>query len=381
MAKKETEQVKLQKGKAQFEVVGEVGKIGDYSFKINETSETGFEYSSLRLNIKVSTSNTIGVEAIGGYFPSKVDNVIKVRNKEDNVRFDLAWEDRFTEVITDNVSDYDFITVGLEKDTKGNTFYKKFLSWYDAVDYVKANIKEGEVVKVKGNLTFGEYNGNVQIRKQVTSIFLTNAKPEEYSAKFIQTILLDDKSVDKSHAKTDKIVDINARVVDYDRSIKASKTFNLLMLQQLVDGKEKACLKVLGDYLTAPKGKIREIAVEGNIEKSSEVGKVSVDDIPTDLKELIDAGIYTEEEVLGKMAVKGNKTTKLFVVRPYIQKNKDNTVQLFIEDDKYKEQDLFVAPSNNSSKDEKKSEPKADTKEAENTESKGEDLSWMNELD
>lgn len=383
----ETEEKKLTKGKAQFEVVGEVGKIGDWTYKIDEKSDSGYLYSSVQLNINVADNNAIRVEAMGGFFPNSTNNVVRVRSKETNDRFEIDWDDRKNETILDSVSDFDFITVALEKDVKGNLFYKKFLTWYDAVDYVKDHLEAGMVVKVKGNLAWSEYNDVVKARKNIQSIYITTAKPEEYHATFVQAILLDSDALDKSHAKEDRIIDVNAKIVDYDKQIKKQRPYEFNFKFKLDEGNEKACLAVMNKFLTVPKNVIRELYAEGNIIEGAEVGTVSIDDISDELKDLIECGIYSEEEVLGKMAVKGDKVVSLYIKRPYFQKDKEGVAKVYMDDTKYTAEDLFVTadeepskPTETERKEEKKEESTLPFNVDEPTDSES-DLSWMAELD
>lgn len=399
MAKKEEKKKGLSKGRSQFEVVGAVGKIGDWTFKIDTKSDSGYLYSSAQLNIDTGNNNVVRVEAMGGYFPNSTSSTIRVRSKENSEdRFEVDWEDRKNEAVLETVSDFDFVTVGLEKDTKGNLFYKKFLTWYDAVDYMKEHLQEGMVVKAKGNLNFSEYNDIVKARKNLQSIFLVDAKPEEYHATFTQTVLLETAAVDKSHAKEDKIVDINAKVVDYDKMIKKQRPFDFTYKVKLEDGKEKACLAVISKFLTVGDKKVlRELAVDGNIVEGAEVGSVSVDDISDELRELIECGIYTEEEILGKMAVKGDKVVNFYITKPHVQKNKEGVTKIFMDDAKYSPEDLFVEADNEPSDPVKKAtakkpeikaaatedtadEPPFDT-DSDSSEDSGDELDWMKELD
>lgn len=383
MAVKQNEKNPLYKGRAQFEVVGAVGKIGDWTYKIDEKSESGYQYSSARLKINVGDNNAISVEAMGGYNPSKERNVIKVRSKEDpKTRFDVEWEDRFNEEILETISDFDFITVALEKDTSDKLFYKKFLSMYDAVDYIRENLKEGMIVKVRGDISFSEYNENTQMRKNFNAIYLTAAAPEDYKATFTQTMLIDDKALDKSHAKDDKTIGVNAMVVDYDKSIRKQRPYNFTYYVVLEEGKEKAALAVVNKFLTVDKNKIREIIMEGNLFEGADIGEIQATEIPQDLQDLIDCGIYTKEEIIGKMAVRGNKVTKMFITKPYVHKNKEGVVQTFVDDNKYTPDDLFVTadePEEVVLTDAEESVPFTLSNKIEVAETSS-DTSWMSEL-
>ena len=60
----------------------------------------------------------------------------------DDGRITVAWEDRLNENVLKEIGDMCFINVGLEKDKNGKTFYKNFLSEYDAIAYIKEHLEE-----------------------------------------------------------------------------------------------------------------------------------------------------------------------------------------------------------------------------------------------
>ena len=155
------------------------------------------------MNLGVDCSDkygTIYCELMGGYSEDN-ENKIYAHGKNDDGSDDFEkqiivdWEDRFNEDVLEEVGDLSFITVGLEKTSADKTFYKKFLSAYDAVAYIKENLKEDMVVNVRGNLKYSSYNDTVQVRKNITSIALSKADdPSKYKATFTQSILLDKDS-------------------------------------------------------------------------------------------------------------------------------------------------------------------------------------------
>ena len=129
MAKTKEEKTILKKGQAQFQLIGEA-KVNDYTFKIDEESSSGWVYNVMNLGVDCGNGNVVYADMMGGY-----------SNKGDSV----DWEDRLDENITEQVGNQCFITVGLEKDAKDKTFSKKFLSSYDAIEYIKEHLTDGTV--------------------------------------------------------------------------------------------------------------------------------------------------------------------------------------------------------------------------------------------
>ena len=127
---------------ASFTLIGEA-KVGDYTFSIDQRSEKS-DWIYNRMNLQVDCGSKYGkidAQMMGGY-GSERNNVIYVHGKDENGRDDfknfytIDWEDRFDDSILSDIGDLAFITVGLEKDTKDKTFYKKFLTPYDAIAYI-----------------------------------------------------------------------------------------------------------------------------------------------------------------------------------------------------------------------------------------------------
>jgi len=370
--------VEFKRGKAFFTLIGEA-RINDYTYKIDEVSESGWQYNILNLGVDCGNGNVVYADMMGG-FSTVRDNVIFVNSKEDFTdRYEIDFEDRFTDAILDTIHPINFIRVGIEKDTKGKTFVKKFLSEYDAILYIKEHLEDGMVINVKGDLKYSIYNDSVQIKKEIKSIFLSKAKPENYRATFVQSILIGKDSVGR-YDKELNSYPIDAYVIDYakmfnDKEVRTNIPF--FRQFELEKNKEKPEITkaLLTKFFKVDEG-INEIVVEGNIVEGQQIAEVSEDDIPEDIKELIELGIYEKEEILNKMAVTGNRVRRYIITKPYVQmvgeKEEDRRPQLFIEKNKYKEEDL-VLDFMISDDVEEDIENVIDTEE-------DDDLAWLNEL-
>ena len=70
-----------------------------------------------------------------------------------------------------------------------------------------------------------------------------------------------------------------------------------------------------------------------------------MDDVTDDIKELIEAGIYTEEEVLKTVAVNGNRERRMVLLKPIITfiGEDDNKVPMVAKfENRYTDEDLIV---------------------------------------
>ena len=360
MAKK-NEQTALKKGRASFQLIGKA-KINDYTYKIENEYDSGWVDNQLNLGVDCGNGNVVYTEMRGGY-STKNDNVVYVhgikedenKKKQDDFenRFTIDWDDRNDTDILETIGNNCFITVGLEKDTNSKTFYKKFLSAYDAVIYIQEHLTDGDIINVKGNLVYQPYNNGVYLKKEITSIVLSKITDEsKFVSNFTQTILLDSNSIGKKDAEHGTI-GLDAYVVDYvgkalvnDKKVKISKnvTFPYHFEVAIKEDKPEITAKMLQKFFKViKKTDITELTVEGNIIEGQAIVNVTEDDIPNDIKELIDMGIYTAEEAEAKCAIGNtNREKRLVITKPSITfvgtgENRKPTVG--INTSKYKDTD------------------------------------------
>lgn len=322
-----------------FTLVGEA-KISDYTFKIDEHSnKSDWIYNQLNLLVNCGDkSGNVNAELMGGYGAERNNKVYVHGKKEDGTddftnNYQIDWEDRFDEDILEDIGDLCFIKIGLEKDTKGNTCIKKFLTPYDAIAYVHENLEEGMVINVKGNLKYTVYNGNVQCRKEIVSIFLSNAEPKDYKATFLQTFLVDKESAGKDN------IDLVKKVMYVDAYIlEKFREYNGWDLTE--DGKVKGGIFVplrkrfeydltaLNPEQTAKtingifkvKKNVNQLTFHGDFIESGATVTATEDDIPEDLKELVEMGMWTMEDLLATCTTNGQKERRMVLTKIYIKK-------------------------------------------------------------
>lgn len=338
-----------------FNLIGEVKGV-DRAFKIDERSEkSGFIYSSMNIGIDCGKNGTHYAEMMGGYSEGR-NNVIIVHGKDDDGRdkfdkkIEISWDDRFDESILEEVGDLSFITVGLEKTDKDKTFYKKFLSQYDAVEYISKHLKDGMVVNIKGTMRYSIYNDKTQVRRNITSIVLSKAESaDNYKATFTQSVLIDKNSVSLKNADKEKsVVYVEGRVLDYVKEIEGHEikgqfpmpyTFEFGM--PLTD--QNKCSLIMKKMFSVKPKKVTQINFEGEMLSGAAEVKVNLNDVPDDIKELIALGIYTEEEALQVCSSNAPREYRMLLKKPVIRMvgdddNKNPVVQKY--DDKYDESEL-----------------------------------------
>ena len=359
----------IKRGQQNFTLIGKA-KLGQYSFKIDEQSKkSAYIYSQANLTLKTKEGE-ISASVMGGYNPEK-DNVIYAFSKGDKDNkgqsFTVSWEDRFDKEIIETVADMKLFKAGVSKKEDGSIEYVKFLHPYDFISHLEQHMVDGEVYVVRGELQYQEYNGEMQIKKNITSVTLAKEEiandPETHEAKFSTTILTDSNFLGRPNKET-MTVPVNAYIVDFFNK------YNKQEIVRIVNGKEKNGLtmpvpksfdfkiakdmettKKLLKYLKPKRGAVTEIVMEGIFSKSQGELKgeeLTIDDLDDDIKFMVEVGAYTLQEALGKVNfVYGEKTPeKMLLTRPAIKKieGKDGSSTLAVNytPDKYNEEDLVI---------------------------------------
>lgn len=394
MAKKEKKALEKKNWSSTFMLIGQA-KINDYTYKMDEKSEkSDWIYNSLNLGVYCGeTSGTVYAELMGGYGAER-DNVVYVHGKKEDGtddfdnRFTIDWDDRFDSDILESVGDLCFLTAGLEKDKNGKVFYKKFLTPYDLISYVQDNLEEDMVLNVKGNLKYSTYNDETQVKKEINSIVLSKADDvSKYKANFTQTILLTKDSVGKPD-KDKGVIPIYAKVLDYikewkGKTVKCNIPYNKTFEYEIDLSNRELVEKVVGKVFKVSKG-VTEVTFEGDLIEGGAIVTATEDDIPDDIKTLIEIGVYTLDEALAKCTVNTGRSRRMVVRKPQIKMvedkdgNKTPIIQKF--EKKYDEEDLILDFMYSDAEDEDDDTDAGSADDSDGTEITVSDDDWLNNL-
>ena len=335
---------------SRFNLVGRP-KLGDYTFKMDEHSnKSSWIYNSMNLCLDCGEKfGNCYSNMMGGYSPERA-TTLYVHGKDENgrddfgIRMEIDWDDRFDEDLLDKVGDMNFIKVGLERDVRGQTVTKKFLSPYDAIEYIHDNLTEDMVVNVSGNLRYSTYNDHVTINKDITSIYLSRVEdPKDFHASFTQSVIIDKESCNtKDIDKDTGIMPIAAIVLDYIKEfngheIRGQWPYHMNMEYQF-DLSDKDKVKKIYEKLFKVKKGYTQITFDGEFVSNGGAVTPTIDDIPEDIRSLIGI-VYTEEEALEQCATNANRENHMFLKRPSIfmvtdpnnPDNKNAVLQMFPE--------------------------------------------------
>lgn len=361
---------------SRFTLVGEAD-VNDFTFKMDQKSEKS-DWVWNQINLRVDCGEKHGkvdCELMNGY-GSERDNVIYVHGKKEDGTDDfqnsytIAWEDRFDEDILKDIGRSCFIRVGLEKTDQDKTFYQDFLTGYDAIAYMQEHLEAGMVIKVDGQIRYSVYNETIQCRKEITSLVLSSATPDKYRATFIQTMLLDEESCTRESLDKDKsVLTVDAYLLEKFKEyngwdltdngktkgkfVPLRKRFEFTVDLTTEAGKKKVDAVLKSDKMfKVKKGTVTQITFEGEFVESGATVQATIDDVPDEIKELIEIGVFTEEEALAKCSENGSRERRMLITKPYTKKvgDEDNkTTALVYTLEKYSAEDLifdFLTPKN-----------------------------------
>ena len=375
-----------------FTLIGEA-KVNDYTFKIDERSQkSSWVYNSMNIGIDCGEKfGAVFCELMGGYSEDR-ENVIYAHGKDEDGRDDFSqritvdWEDRLNEDVLESIGDLCFITVGLEKTDKGKTYYKNFLSAYDAIAYAQEHIEDGMVVNVRGRLQYSIYNDNVQVRKTIQSIVLSNVDDSsKYVARFTQSVLLDKDSASLKDVDKDKgVMYVDARVLDYVKEIngveiKGQYPYPYTFEFPMDLTKPDLCKKIY-EKLFKVKKNVRQVTFDGEFVEGGAVVQATWDDVPDDIKDLVEIGVYSKEEALEKCTANGSRERRMLLKKPYIKLTSNDKIPVIqVFDDKYTEDELVI-DIGDSEEDEEELPFDEDKSSGESSDDGDNALSWLDEL-
>lgn len=311
---------------------------------------------------------------MGGYGKDR-ENKIFVHGKDEKGRddfknqFTVDWDDRDDQNILDTIGNQCFYRAGLKKDSEGKTVTEYFLSAYDFIKYLKENLEEGMKVSVNGNLKYQFRNGNVQVQKEIRSVYLADKvkSQNDYEATFRQTILFDKDCLDIKDYDADKgVLNIPGYCVDYLRDyngeeVKSNYPFKV-NFEYKINNKAENFAKVVNMLFKVKKG-VDEIVFNGKLVEGGAVVQATYDDLDDDIKTMVDVGIIPLEEAVSKCSVSSSRERRMVLTTPNIRAKtqEDGTTvnTLEIERNKYEEEDLeFVLPSEDEETEEESQEMK-----------------------
>lgn len=390
-----------------FTLVGKAA-LGKFTFNIDAHSEkSDYIYSRMLLNVDCGEKyGLVQSQLMGGYSISnpypvyvhgkKIDEKTGREVDDFDNSYTIDWEDRLDESILEDVGNLCFIRIGIERDKDGKVVEKRFLTDYDAINYLSDTLKDGTEIKVKGQLKYSIYNDAIQVTKQINSIFLKTDKDTPI-AMFAQTMLLNKDSVGKFDKDKmvypivgmilEKFKEYNGNDLTDGGSVRGGKFVPLRKVFDYEvdpDNKEKADLVISKVFKV--KKNITMLTCEGIFVEGGATVQATEADIPADIKELIDLGAYSMEEALEKCSENKGTERRMILKRPFLRmvgEEGNKTLQIQKFEDKYSDDDLMLDYLIKHEEQEEDDDDELPFKEEKVKEEPSDDLdddSWMNSI-
>lgn len=342
----------LKKGVSRFQFVGKV-KINDKTFALNQKGKNNpnFVFNQMNLGIDCGTqeSNIVFAKMMAGYDTSK-DGILYCHGvKQDGERIiddyehqiQVPFSKRFEE--RDDLGESCYTVIGIVKDVNDKVVPKKFLSQYDAIQYLNENLKDGMVVNVKGTLKYSSYNGKTQTERTITSIWLSNAETKDFRAGFEQTVWFTQDGF--TGEPDDKgYLTLYGYVVDYyNKDIK-----NVCYPYSIsIDTKAMPKYNIIIETYLRPKNPdgVNKVNIEGRFIKTDNTVDITYEELSDDLKKMVDVGLLTQEDALGRAIGSARGESKVVLKSICTKKDTDTgVVTLLIDSENSKVEDIIKVP-------------------------------------
>lgn len=331
MSKKEG----LRKTYATFTATGRVKFNKNDGFQINQHSKNkpDYVYSRMTLHIDCGKERLSFAQLIGGY---DTNNPLPIRafgKNEDgttnfNVQYEIEWENRKDPKVLEQVSDLNLITVGLAEgiNSRGvkSLIFEKFLSPYDAINYIYENIKEDSIVRVHGTLDFSEINGRVIINKNVKSIYLVDTPEDKFGATFRIQLLLDEHSLGQK--QDNGLYPLQGYVVNYDKDVKQNIALPLTIY--IDPTRYKNWASVVKYLKPTKKDQILVWGIQGSFKIITETVEITLNDLSHDLRQLVELGMITEQDALTR-AISSNRSEEIMLFESFATRKSEDGIDVF----------------------------------------------------
>lgn len=205
----------LEQTKGKIKLVGRVKGIGNDNSKKEGFTKSDKEYKSLQFFTETSGINQVRIELFG----MERDEVIAYSNKAKKSKR-VPWKNR-----KNDFDDYKVLGTGCYLETDPQDSEKKLrmvLPEFDAVDYIKANLKDGDIVRVNGEIDFQEFEDKQGNTKSGTKFIIKSITKLDEKLDFKSSEFKEESKFEQEIVVTDVIMDdetkrllVNAKVIKY----------------------------------------------------------------------------------------------------------------------------------------------------------------------
>ena len=140
---------------------------------------------------------------------------------------------------------------------------------------------------------------------------------------------------------------VDAKVLDYVKEVngievKGQYPYNKQFEFEMDFSNEAVCKKIMEKLFKVKKG-ITQITFEGELVEGGAIVTVTKDDIPDEIQDLIDMGVYSEEEAIAKCTANGSRERRMVLKKPMIKLVGDDKIPVVQKfEERYTEDDLVL---------------------------------------
>jgi hypothetical protein len=325
-------------------------------FYSGDTNEKGYKYHKVQFGVKTSSSNTIFLELMGGYFINK-DNIVYAMDKDKN-KLEIAWKDRFDSTIVNSVMDFKKLKVTLteSEEDKADTF----LSEYDVVEVLKNSLKKDMRICVFGNIQINRFedkqgNKKTTVKFSPRKIRLAGEK-DVNKAEATLSFVFNNSAWDDSRYSTDNKVDIGGYTTTWNKDAKATEFVPLTNLvidmdrlseiassngKPMDDATKAIVLDLYKEYFNIPADTYYETQWRCELAKGEEQEEITLEDLSEAEKVQIAYGLTTFEKIKQRYQAgkAGARINEIRLIAPTLKFGENggeaNTVTKYTDEDFY----------------------------------------------
>jgi hypothetical protein len=308
-------------------------------------------YNKANINLNCGKDYLRFAQLMGGYDIENPRQIYAYGKTNDgktdyNNQILVDWEDRLDEDLIETIGNDKLITVGLEKiissDNKESILYKKFLSPYDAVEYLKEHLKDGDVITVTGKLDYSRYADKTNCNKTITYIGITNRPQEEYKAIFRERVLIDKETFSNLKPTEDGLIELYVHSICYDNESKKNYCIPHIIY---LDPNKYDNLNTVVKFLKPTKSNAVNVwGIEGHFANLTDEVDITIDDLSPDIQEMIELG-FTDFDAEKEKAINSGRTKEVKIFSKPATKKNDKGVQIKdLDETTYTVDDIVYAP-------------------------------------
>lgn len=321
----------LKSGQARFEVFGELRVNEDSWGEVRQSTSSTYKYRRAALSVDLGEGRSTFVELMGGYDPNR-PILRRLSKTQGEGLMDIPWANRLNENIVANVSPQSLFSVG-KLDENGNIARKVFVSELDAIEEMEKTFKNGDSVHIWGDVEYHRYNGQIQRRlsiRGISQIVPDSSSAGRHEAMLRQSFLFSKNSIspdyeDELEEKGKTTITVHVpQYVGKEEGVEVRKVLpfpQTLVYKANNEDEIKRAKFVIEKFMTVEDDDlVREVILVVDMYDGVETSTGDFE-LTDDLKDLLDLGVVTEDELKRTSTVSGKRIRENIVLKPYVYKD------------------------------------------------------------